>query len=82
MCVGRYAAKVMLHFASLISHNRSEMPANIARQISIPAGCDFTIDCGDGVKKRFARVRKKLYLCNAFREKLPDRSVRDIAQSG
>ena len=39
-------------------------------------------DCGGGVKKRFARVRKKLYLCIAFREILPDSSVRDIAQSG
>ena len=33
-------------------------------------------------EKRFARVRKKLYLCIAFREMLPDSSVRDIAQSG
>ena len=39
-------------------------------------------DCDGGVKKRFARVRKKLYLCIAFREMLPNRSVRDIAQSG
>ena len=27
MCVGRYAAKVMLHFASLISHNLRCIPA-------------------------------------------------------
>ncbi len=33
-------------------------------------------------EKRFARVRKKLYLCIAFREMLLNRSVRDIAQSG
>ena len=82
MCVGRYAAKVMRNERSEMEHNRSEMPANIAGQISIPAGCDFTINCGGGVKKRFARVRKKLYLCIAFREMLPDSSVRDIAQSG
>ena len=167
MCVGRYAAKVMRNERSEMEHNRSEMPANIAGQISIPAGCDlpsmdylmlshsagmhntdifiagiskrfhfallhyifsaylpthikfltefhykssseqyvyqflfqFPIshtanssfvklahqcrdDCDGGVKKRFARVRKKLYLCIAFREILPDSSVRDIAQSG
>ncbi len=44
MCVGRYAAKVMRNERSEMEHNRSEMPANIAGQISIPAGCDFTID--------------------------------------
>ena len=43
MCVGRYAAKVMHNERSEMEHNRSEMPANIASQICIPAGCDFAI---------------------------------------
>ena len=44
MCVGRYAAKVMRNERSEMEHNRSEMPANIAEQICIPAGCDFAIN--------------------------------------
>ena len=43
MCVGRYAAKVMRNEQSEMEHNRSEMPANIAYQTRIPAGCDFVI---------------------------------------
>ena len=43
MCVGRYAAKVMRNERSEMEHNRSEMPANIAYQTRIPAGCDFVI---------------------------------------
>ncbi|MDY5205901.1 MAG: hypothetical protein SPH48_07380, partial [Sodaliphilus sp.] len=27
-----------------MEHNRSEMPANVAEQICIPAGCDFAIN--------------------------------------
>ena len=42
MCVGRYAAKVTRNERSEMEHNRSEMPANIAEQTRIPAGCDFT----------------------------------------
>ena len=44
MCVGRYAAKVMRNERSEMEHNRSEMPANIALQIRIPAGCDFAFN--------------------------------------
>ena len=44
MCVGRYAAKVMRNERSEMEHNRSEMPANVAEQICIPAGCDFAIN--------------------------------------
>ena len=44
MCVGRHAAKVMRNERSEMEHNRSEMPANIAQQICIPAGCDYTIN--------------------------------------
>ena len=43
MCVGRYAAKVMRNERSDMEHNRSEMPAIIALQTRIPAGCDFAI---------------------------------------
>ena len=44
MCVGRYAAKAMRNERSEMEHNRSEMPANVALQICIPAGCDFVFN--------------------------------------
>ena len=44
MCVGRYAAKVMRNERSEMEHNRSEMLANFALQIRIPAGCDFVFN--------------------------------------
>ena len=72
MCVGRYAAKVMRNEQSEMEHNRREMPANIAYQTRIPAGCDFVIiGLFDVVAFRWNATSWYIY-CRHF-EKIPFR---------